>query len=107
MAATPGGPGQRQGRGRQEVKIARTQAVALADRMMKRMNAMKAKMILVVLASCFALGSAASPDYQPAGKEDGQAALDLYGDPLPIGAVARLGQDRWMHGELARTARFL
>jgi WD40 repeat protein len=34
-------------------------------------------------------------------------AKDLHGDPLPEGAIARAGQDRWLHGIRATFAAFL
>jgi WD40 repeat protein len=34
-------------------------------------------------------------------------AQDPYGDPLPEGAIARAGQDRWLHGIRAMFAAFL
>ena len=35
-------------------------------------------------------------------KENPKPAIDRFGDPLPLGAVARLGTLRWRHGGIAR-----
>jgi len=40
----------------------------------------------------------------PAEKGPAAARLDRYGDPLPSGAVARLGTQRWSTGELLLAA---
>ena len=39
--------------------------------------------------------------------QQSQIDKDIRGDPLPAGAVARLGTTRWHHGNLVRFAAFL
>jgi WD40 repeat protein len=55
------------------------------------------------------LGVAAqTPDAPPKPAADPRAArTDLYEDPLPSGALARMGTARWRHGDLITFAAFL
>ena len=50
------------------------------------------KKAIAMLVLMLALGSgAAQPDKPPLVKKEAPAAVDRYGDPLPDGAIARLG----------------
>src|SRR5262245_1955072 len=68
---------------------------------------------LVFLATCLALtvaepthgGPPPSQAEKPPGKEQA-ASADRHGDPLPAGAVARLGTVRFRHGQWARCVAF-
>src|SRR5262249_44298762 len=44
-----------------------------------------------------------APEPAPPGRDDKQAAVDRYGDPLPPGAVVRLGTVRYRHATLGLT----
>jgi len=61
----------------------------------------KVSALLLVLVSVFSCVRARSED-QPAKKP----AVDRYGDPLPDGAVARLGTLRWRQDHLSQIAFF-
>jgi RNA polymerase sigma factor (sigma-70 family) len=46
-------------------------------------------------------------DAEPHGsQEDGSTRTDLYGDPLPLGAITRLGTVRYRHGQRVRSVAF-
>ena len=96
-------------------------AVALAEEALGGMLAIKGKLVVMVLALGLAVGGAGVAGYaglrqkeQPAKavppqtplakvekrssqKQEAPVATDLYGDPLPEGAVARLGTVRFRH----------
>jgi RNA polymerase sigma factor (sigma-70 family) len=96
-------------------------AVALAEETMGGMLAIKGKLTLLVLVVALGVGGAGVASYaglgdkkQPSAtkqvqtplanfdkrgpqKKDTLVATDLYGDPLPEGAVARLGTERFRH----------
>jgi RNA polymerase sigma factor (sigma-70 family) len=99
------------------------QALALAEETMKTMIGIKGKVVAVLLALGLAVGAAyagyeawvrqAPPGQQgpraqrdPDKKEAADPAVDLPGDPLPAGAVARMGKDRWLHDIMARFVAF-
>jgi RNA polymerase sigma factor (sigma-70 family) len=105
-------------------------AVALADDALAGMFGLKGKLALVVLALGLAIGSAGLAGHSgvagtssspqgtkapPAAAEDQAAsapeknrrpANDRYGDPLPDGAIARLGTIRFRHGNIATKVAF-
>jgi RNA polymerase sigma factor (sigma-70 family) len=107
--------------------IVSVKALALAEEAMKSMIGIKSKMVLMLVALSLAVGAAlagygawvvpGSPNEDdqrppvvqgdPPKKVAPGPAKDLHGDPLPAGAVARLGQDRWLHGANADFADFL
>jgi WD40 repeat protein len=106
-------------------------AVALAEETLGAMLAVKMKLVVVVVALGLAFGGAGLAGYggfgekeQPAKAEPPQTPLakvekrdlqnknapvatDLYGDPLPKGALARLGTVRFRHGEGSHTVAYL
>jgi RNA polymerase sigma factor (sigma-70 family) len=47
------------------------------------------------------------PDAKQPAMTPQPAINDIPGDPLPPGAIVRMGQDRWMHDPLVRFAEFL
>src|SRR5262249_34732387 len=82
----------------------------------KGTKAMKVRLALVALACCLVAGAgwagycglagSGLDDATPAPRmaetpPQAKPAADMHGDPLPAGAVVRLGQDRWLHGEIA------
>jgi RNA polymerase sigma factor (sigma-70 family) len=100
-----------------------TQVITLAEEAMKTTIWIKGKLVLLLLALGLAVGAGVAgydawvgqaPPEQPAPVLQGDSAKkaapgpakDLHGDPLPAGAVARLGQDRWLH-QNAEFAAFL
>jgi WD40 repeat protein len=56
------------------------------------------------VALLLAVGLAASGE--PTGRPEDQRRLDRYGDPLPPGAIARLGTVRFRHGPVTNTVAF-
>ena len=71
-----------------------TQPTALTENAMTRTRGVAGILILLLPVLGLAINSRADG---PASKE-APAATDLYGDPLPAGAVARLGTVRFRHG---------
>jgi RNA polymerase sigma factor (sigma-70 family) len=97
-----------------------TQAIALAEEAMKAMVGVKEKLLLCLLALGFAVGvgllsySAWPSEAQPPpGMNDTPGPVvevelvrkDIHGDPLPAAALARMGQNRWLHA-MARFVAF-
>jgi WD40 repeat protein len=101
------------------------QALALAEEAMKTMIGIKARrvLLLLTLALTVGVGFAGSSAWlgppkvdqkrlpavqgEPPKKDAPGPALDRHGDPLPAGAVARLGTVRWRHAGLTTFAAFL
>jgi RNA polymerase sigma factor (sigma-70 family) len=101
------------------------EALALAEDALKTMTGTRGKLAALLLALGLAAGAAfagyemwvrPAPTEQqppvapgdPPRKVAPGVAVDLNGDPLPAGAFARLGQDRWLHHyNMARFAAFL
>src|SRR5262245_61330965 len=54
--------------------------------------------MLRIAALLLPLGFLALPPAAPAQQPDAKPRLDAVGDPLPTGAVLRLGTSRWRHG---------
>jgi RNA polymerase sigma factor (sigma-70 family) len=102
-----------------------TEALALAEDALKTMTGTRGKLVALLLAMGLAAGAAFAgyeiwvrltpPEQQPPiapgdppRKVAPGVAVDLNGDPLPAGAFARLGKDRWLHHyNMARFAAFL
>jgi RNA polymerase sigma factor (sigma-70 family) len=98
-------------------------ALALAEEAMKSMIGIKSTLLLMVLTLGVAVGAAFAgyeawqrdpPGEQPPPVVQGEPkkdapvpGRDLHDDLLPAGAVARMGQDRWLHSQNARFAAFL
>jgi WD40 repeat protein len=63
------------------------------------------------LAACVAIGQLRSAAHGPAAAPQPQAKdgarTDAHGDPLPLGARARLGSTRWRHGETVTFVKYL
>lgn len=104
--------------------VASAQVAALVEGAVKAMFLSKLKIEAMLLVVALALGGAGLATYLfAAGLHDSPnpptppraeikppdpgPRLDANGDPLPAGAVARLGQDRWLHDTMARFATFL
>jgi RNA polymerase sigma factor (sigma-70 family) len=97
---------------------ASTQAAALAANALKSMALAKATtgfLAVALIGMMSVLGAAMalpqSPDPQPPKLDvpavvEAAARADLYGDPLPDGAVARLGTTRWRHDRPVGFAAF-
>jgi RNA polymerase sigma factor (sigma-70 family) len=95
------------------------EALALAEEAMRTTAGGRGKLLALLLALALAAGAAfagyaawirPTPPEQPSDPPRKKVAgplVDLHGDPLPIGAVARMGQDRWLHGLIPRFAEFL
>jgi RNA polymerase sigma factor (sigma-70 family) len=103
-----------------------THAVAMAEEAIKGMPTLGAKVVLLLLALGLVLGGAGigsqtggtpestairaeTPIIPQAGDESKKAAgaaVDLHGDPLPDGAVARLGTVRFRHAVLTSKVVF-
>jgi WD40 repeat protein len=101
-----------------------TGAIALAEEAVAGMLGVKGKLALMVLVLGLAAGGAgwagggfgqkveqAAPAQAPLAKERGPAkkepAFDQFGDPLPEGAVARLGARRFRHDGYATALAFI
>jgi RNA polymerase sigma factor (sigma-70 family) len=108
-------------------------AITLAKEALKGMLAMKVKLVLASLSVGLAVAGAGVAGYQRLGsapsvgtentqesrqtsggsvakasqKPIEQPRLDSYGDPLPKGAVARLGTTRWQYDGMLRFNAFL
>jgi RNA polymerase sigma factor (sigma-70 family) len=108
--------------GEKAARVLSTQAVTLAEETMKSMMATRAKWLLILLACCLALGAgyyvlagsgsdeATPPKIAETPPQDIAAdgsKKDAFGDPLPAGAVARMGTQRWQHDGSVRFAAFL
>jgi RNA polymerase sigma factor (sigma-70 family) len=97
---------------------------ALADQAMPSLLGLKGKLAMLILAVSLALSGAlfaapGQPQSIPAVPQTGPpqppasttlkglpAAVDLFGDPLPDGTIARLGSVRLRHGMITRSLAF-
>jgi RNA polymerase sigma factor (sigma-70 family) len=103
--------------GRTAANLAATEAVALAEGMLKTMMHSKLKVLAVVVLALGLLAGyrLAATGHQPPGAAGSETRTeraekpkaDRYDDPLPPGALARLGTVRWRHAQGVALAAFL
>src|SRR5262249_1940717 len=99
-------------------------ALALAEEAMKSTIGSKGKLLVLLLALGLAVGAgvagydawvahgppeppATGVERNPPKKDQPGPLMDLHADPLPAGAVARLGTLRWRHAGQTTFAAFL